>query len=237
MLRHLLPFALVAVAFAGTTHAQPRSPQREDLLDAITRHVQICAEITDDAARLTCFDRLQTRLGDVQSPNPQPTPLRPGAQPPGPGTLTTPGGAPATLGGNPQVQAIPPRDPDRAFDPNQSTYRPPDSMGAKPQPAVRRTGPRPVPPASRPMPLVTLDAHSLTYGESRYWQVTIAVTSNTNRVVDTQIQCTFTNSGRPIEEVYFGPIPVQPGENISTELIGPPTTAYVDSTNCRVLSP
>ena len=32
-------------------------------------------------------------------------------------------------------------------------------------------------------------------------------------------------------------VPIQPGEQISTELIGPPTTAYVDSTNCRVLSP
>jgi hypothetical protein len=27
------------------------------------------------------------------------------------------------------------------------------------------------------------------------------------------------------------------GEQITTELIGPPTTAFVDSTNCRVVSP
>jgi len=32
-------------------------------------------------------------------------------------------------------------------------------------------------------------------------------------------------------------VSLAPGEQISTELIGPPTTAYVDSTNCKVLSP
>ena len=26
-------------------------------------------------------------------------------------------------------------------------------------------------------------------------------------------------------------------EQVSTELIGPPTTAFVDSTNCRVMNP
>ena len=45
------------------------------------------------------------------------------------------------------------------------------------------------------------------------------------------------NAGRPVEDAYFGPVTIQPGEQISTELIGPPTTAYIDSTNCRVVSP
>jgi hypothetical protein len=45
------------------------------------------------------------------------------------------------------------------------------------------------------------------------------------------------NAGRPVEEVYFGPVTIQPGEQISTDLVGPPTTAYIDSTNCRVVSP
>ena len=45
------------------------------------------------------------------------------------------------------------------------------------------------------------------------------------------------NAGRPVEDVYFGPVTIQPGEQISTDLVGPPTTAYIDSTNCRVVSP
>lgn len=232
-MRHFLAPALILAA--ATASAQPRNQQREDLLDALTRHIQICTEINDSGQRLACFDRLQTRIGDVQAAGPQPTPLRPGAQPPAtepptPRPLTPPGGAPATLG-------PPQNDPDRAFDPRSTGYRPPESLGPKPQPPVRRSGPRPVPPASRPMPLVTLTAENLTYGEARYWQVTIGVTSNTTRTVDTQLQCTFTNAGKAVEDVYFGPVALQAGEQISTELIGPPTTAYVDSVNCKVLSP
>jgi hypothetical protein len=251
MVRFFLAPILMTAAFAASVQAQPRGQQREDLLDALSRHISICTEITEDNARLACFDRLQTRIGDVQPTTPSPTPLRTGPAPvpvpvpvPAPGQeptpLITPGGAPATLGGNPDVQAGPlpaPRDPDRAFDPQSSTYRPPEVMSPKPQPAVRRTGPRSVPPASRPMPLVSLTADNLTYGPTRYWQVSIGITSNTTRVVDTQVQCTFTNGGRPVEDVFFGPIPLQVGEQISTELVGPPTTAYIDSVSCKVLSP
>ena len=108
---------------------------------------------------------------------------------------------------------------------------------AKPQPPVRRTGPRPVPNFSTPQPLVTLAANNLTYGEARYWQVSIIITSNTPRTLTTQVQCTFLNSGRPVGDAYFGPTDIAAGEQISTDLIGPATTVFVDSTSCRVLSP
>jgi hypothetical protein len=110
-------------------------------------------------------------------------------------------------------------------------------MAPKPQPPVRRSGPRPIPYSAQPQPLVSLAANNLTYGESRYWQVTIIITSNTPRTLDTQVQCTFMNAGRSVGEAYFGPTAIAAGEQITTELIGPPTTAYVDSTNCRVLQP
>ena len=262
MLRHPLLLSLALVVAAGAGHAQPRGQSREDLLDALTRHIQICAEIADSQSRLSCYDRVQTQVGSVQ---PQPTPLgsanpSPNASPPpaggpppnapfgatplSPPPLTTPGGGVATLGGGNQVQAggVPPpmtSDPDRAFDPRgaASGYRPPEGIMPKPQPAVRRTGPRPIPNFSQPQPLVSLAANNLTYGEARYWQVTIVITSNTPRTLDTQIQCTFLNAGRPVGDAYFGPTAIAAGEQITTELIGPPTTAYVDTTNCRVLSP
>ena len=234
------------MATAG--HAQTR--KREDLLDALTTHIQICAEISDSQARLACYDKLQTRVGDVQPQAQPPTPLRPSAPPPtqmggtqfSPPPLAVPGGGTATLGGG-SVQGgtlgPPGSDPDAAFDTRSATsgYRPPEGVMPKPQPLVRRTGPRPIPNFSSPQSLVTLAAANLTYNDARYWQVTITITSNTPRTLTTQIQCTFMNAGQPVGDAYFGPTDIAAGEQISTELVGPPTTAFVDSTSCRVLSP
>jgi len=252
------------LAFAGAGHAQTRGPSRDDLLDALTRHIQICGEMTATEARLACYDRLQTQVGGVQGAAPAagaptpilaptPTPLQAGgvaapstgssisSTPITPQPLGIPGGGVATLGAGAQPPASPlgqPHDPNAAFDPRTATQpRPPEGLQPKPRPPVRRTGTRPIPYSATPQPLVVLGAANLTYGDSRYWQVSITLTSNTQRPIETQAQCTFMNAGRPIEDVYFGPVTIQPGEQISTELVGPPTTAYVDSTNCRVLSP
>jgi hypothetical protein len=256
MLRQSLLLGAALMMAPGAIDAQTRKPSREDLLDALTTHIQICAEIADGRDRLACYDKMQTKVGDVQPT--APTSLRPGTPPQqaaGPGggyqgaplappPLTVPGGGTATLGGG-GVQggtlgpAGPSTDPDAAFDTRGATsaYRPPEGAMPKPQPAVRRTGPRPIPNFSSPQPLVTLAANNLTYGEARYWQVSIVITSNTPRPLLTQIQCTFLNAGRPVGDAYFGPAEIAAGEQISTELVGPPTTAFVDSTNCKVLSP
>ncbi len=271
MLRQSLLLGVATVALAGTASAQQRGQSRDDLLDALTRHIQICSEITETQARLSCFDRLQTQIGGVQapakttptpiqaSPAPTPTPIMPSSpstgstmggsaisaapltpQPLTPQPLTVPGGGTATLGGpGPVTDPSAPRayDPDAAFDPRSSSYRPPENIGPKPQPQVQRTGPRPVRSYSTPQPLVAIGANNLTYGPTRYWQVSVSLTSNTTRPIETQAVCTFMNGGRSLEDAYFGPITIQPGEQITTELIGPPTTAYVDSTNCRIMRP
>lgn len=277
MLRQSLLFGVATIAAAGTASAQ----SRDDLLDALTRHIQICSEITETQARLSCFDRLQTQIGGVQAPTPtrSPTPLQatpapaptPTPIPPStagtmggsmgssagstmggssgssisstpltPQPLGVPGGGTATLGSSGPTTDSPASrgyDPDAAFDPRSSAYRPGESAGPKPQPQLRRTGPRPIPYASTPQPLVTLGANNLTYGPTRYWQVTVTLSSNTQRPLETQAVCTFMNGGRSLEDAYLGPITIQPGEQITTELIGPPTTTYVDSTNCRVMRP
>jgi len=262
MFRQSLLLGGAALVLAGAANAQQRGQSRDDLLDALTRHIQICTEISETQARLACFDRLQTQIGGVQAPAaapstaasaptpaPTPTPLQPmpapstgtsiGTAPLAPQPLAVPGGGVATLGSQqaPPSSTGPTYDPNAAFDPRTATYRPPENMGPKPQPQVRRTGQRPIPNASTPQPLVTLGANNLTYGDARYWQVTITLTSNTQRPLQTQAVCTFMNAGRTLEDAYFGPISIQPGEQITTELIGPPTTTYVDSTNCRVVSP
>lgn len=268
-----LGVALATIASVG--HAQPgRAPSREDLLDQLTRDIQICAEVSDNQQRLACYDKVQNHVGDAQASSRQPVPLAanpPSSAPPSGGApfgatplappggsagtlgpqgqappltsppLMTPGGGVATLGGpqgQPNTLAPPGSDPDAAYDPSRSgSSYPSDMTMPKPQPPIRRTGPRPLPYSPQPMPLVTLTANNLTYGASRYWQVSVSVTSNTPNTIDTQIQCTFRNAGRSVGEAYLGPVGLAPGEQISTELIGPPTTTYVDSTNCRVLSP
>ena len=85
MFRQSLLLGAATVALAGTTltgagHAQNRGQSRDDLLDALTRHIQICAEITDTQQRLSCYDRLQTQVGGVTAPPPTPTPLQAAAQ-------------------------------------------------------------------------------------------------------------------------------------------------------------
>jgi hypothetical protein len=252
MLRHALLLGVAITAFTATSEAQQRGQSRDDLLDALTRHIQICGEITETQQRLACYDRLQTQVGGVTPPSqPTPTPLQTQPSTPAPTMgssiastpltpqpLAIPGGGTATLGtGNPATPAPATQDPNAAFDPRSATYRPPETMGAKPQPQLRRTGPRPVPNYATPQPLVTLGAANLTYGDSRYWQVTVTLTSNTTRAVNTQAECTFMNAGRPVSTDYVGPISIQPGEQITTELIGPPTTSYIDSTNCKLISP
>jgi len=254
MLRQSLLLAAATVTFAGASQAQQRGQSRDDLLDALTRHIQICSEIADTQQRLSCYDRLQTQVGMTPPPaQPTPTPLQaapaaPAAPAPTPSIssapltpqpLAVPGGGVATLGGpTPPGAAAPPvQDPDAAFDPRTATYRPPETLGPKPQPQMRRTGPRPIPYSSTPQPLVTLGAANLTYGDTRYWQVTVTLTSNTPRPIDTQAECTFMNGGRPVSTDYLGPVTIQPGEQITTELIGPPTTTYVDSSNCKITRP
>jgi hypothetical protein len=175
-----------------------------------------------------------------------------GQTPLAPPPLMVPGGGAATLGGNAPSSSIyapppgsptplapppAPADPDAAFNPrNASTaYQQPGMP--RPQSELRRTGPRPVPNYGSNMPLVSLQVTNLTYGAARYWQVTVAVTSNVSRVLDTQVQCSFLNGGRSVGDATLGPVQLAAGEQVSTDLIGPPTTVFVDSTNCRVLSP
>jgi hypothetical protein len=278
-LRYPLLLGTALLTVAGAANAQQKS--REDLLDALTRHIQICAEISDSQSRLSCYDKVQTDVGNAPARAPTPTPLasnpppssmpspsqspppppnlsssggQVGQQPLAPPPLMVPGGGQATLGGNASSSSIyapppgpsgptplsPPTsaDPDAAFNPRAAaaSQAPADSM-PRPQPTLRRTGPRPVPNYGSNMPVVTLAVNNLTYGASRYWQVTVSVTSNVARPVDTQVQCSFLNGGRSVGDAYLGPVQLAAGEQVSTELVGPPTSTFVDSTNCRVVGP
>ena len=47
MLKTSLLLVAATAAAAGASHAQQRGQSRDDLLDALTRHIQICVEITE----------------------------------------------------------------------------------------------------------------------------------------------------------------------------------------------
>ncbi len=113
-------------------------------------------------------------------------------------------------------------------------FLPPEVM-PKPQTTVRRSGPRPLPKATQPMPRLSLLASNFDSNPSGYWQVTATLVSNTSRAVDARVQCSFQSAGRSIGEAEFGPTSVAPGEQVSAELFGPPTTANVDSATCRLV--
>ena len=181
------------------------NPMNQSLLLTPPRAVLHLGDIADSGDKLdeVHVQMTRTEYDRLKAAQPgSPTPLAP---PP----LQVPGGGPATLGGQVQAQNLPPsqtgmpQNPDAAFNPNAATnsYRPPEGVQPKPQPVVRRTGPRPIPNFSTPQPLVTLAATNLTYGEARYWQVTIVITSNTPRTLDTQVSCTFLNAGRSVGEL------------------------------------
>ena len=53
MLRQSLLIGVAGMAFAGASWAQQRGQSRDDLLDALTRHIQICGEMTDTQSRLS----------------------------------------------------------------------------------------------------------------------------------------------------------------------------------------
>ena len=269
ILRQSLLLGVATAALAGVGHAQTRGQSRDDLLDALTRHIQICAEIADTQQRLSCYDRLQNQVGGVSAPAPTPTPLQaapapsmqspplstgssissaplssqplspqPLSPPLSPQPLGVPGGGVATLGGPAPPLGAPPssQDPNAAFDPSSSTFRVPEAIGccsrrcaapvrsrirysSTPQPLVTRAPP--TSPMAIHVPLVSHgDAHlQLAEGPQH------------------RMECTFMNAGRPVSTDYLGPVYIQPGEQITTELIGPPTTTYIDSTNCKVVSP
>ena len=138
-----------------------------------------------------------------------------------------------------QRRKTPSSDPDHPASPRESSavHQPPEGRMSRSQPSLRRTGPRPLPNYGQPMPLVSLTAANLTHGASRLWQITVTMTSNTTRAVDTQVQCNFLNGGRSVLSANLGPVVIAAGEQISTELIGPETTVFVDSATCRVMIP
>lgn len=228
-----------ALGLAATATAQPVSSpgSREDTLDSLVRRLQICGETQEATRRLDCYDAVARTLGtrpvgSLGSTAPAPS---------GPAVMPPPAAAAPAPSGGYVGNVTAPDDPDRAFNPNdpndQRGHVAADPYPPPPQPQPRRTGPGPLPADYQRMPIVTLNTSQFGYNEQRYWQVTVDVANNIPQLIDTEVGCTFTNAGRPVKETRFTATAVQPGEHVMTEVIGPPTTTYVDGVTCHVINP
>ena len=213
--------ATAAIAWPATTGCRPRwaTPNRLAPAGHRASRVPVAAagdrsgrrwQLSEHHARPAAFDRARRRHGDLGRRRPGRAPWRPHPAIP----------MPRTTRGR-RLRAIVRR---KARCPSRNL------RCAAPARARSRISPR----RSRSS---NLAANNLTYGEARYWQVTIVVTSNTPRTLSTQVQCTFLNGGRPVGDAYFGPTDIAAGEQISTELIGPPTTVFVDFDQLQGVEP
>ncbi|TXL82207.1 hypothetical protein FHP25_00460 [Vineibacter terrae] len=161
--------AVLVVLGAGTAAAQqqPSLDRSSDMLDTMTRRLKLCAEITDTAARLTCYDRVESG-GSAPTPTPTPTPQAgpapaPQAAPPPPTPAPPPRSPAAAPPSAVTSQPIAPPDPsrvgqddkpvapeDRAFDPRtQGRGGPGTTIGAAPGVVLPGQGPSTVEPQWR----------------------------------------------------------------------------------------
>jgi hypothetical protein len=122
---------------------------------------------------------------------------------------------------------------DRAFDPqSQSVVR-----GTSVQtPAVIAMGSVPI-TAGPTMPIATIDDASLSVIPGQRWRVVLYLNNNSAGTINPAIDCRFTNTGRPVEEVRANLPPVAAGQRVGTTIYGPQANVFVDRAECRLASP
>ncbi|MCW5747406.1 MAG: hypothetical protein KIT36_14555 [Alphaproteobacteria bacterium] len=246
--------AALALLQTGAAIAQPASLDRSsEMLDAMIRRMKLCAEITDAAARLACYDRIEAGEAPVPAAGspaapattaaPRPVSAPPGALPP----PAAPMPDPAKVGKD--DKPVPPED--KAFDPRaQGRGGPGSTVGAAPgvilpgqgtgtvAPPWRRIGAVPMRsvPGSR-VPVVTLELPGLRPGADYRWQLSMVLANNTPRTFDVTIACAFRNGDRPVSDLTVILRGVRGGEKVAAEISGPPTHQFVDNAPCHVVSP
>ncbi len=148
--------ALFVLAVAGGAAAQRGADRSSDLLDALARRLKICSEITDNAQRLGCYDRIETDVGSGAAAAPAPVPVppvaaapRPLAPPPGAGPVTAqplppPPGTAAPQPGDARPLAPPPAATDQP-----QTFRDPATGRVYDPGNVGQPADKPVPPEDR----------------------------------------------------------------------------------------
>ncbi len=123
---------------------------------------------------------------------------------------------------------------DRAFDPKAQIATAPNVVVQRPAANVLGTVPITAGPT---VPIVTLESPSLQAIPGDRWVAPIYVTNNSGDVASAQVGCTFTNSGRSVQETRVIVPAAGPGQRLGMPVYGPRTDVFVDRVLCRVLTP
>lgn len=123
---------------------------------------------------------------------------------------------------------------DRAFDPLAQAARVQGVVVQRPK--ITPLGAVPI-TAGPTVPIVNLENASLNAVPGQRWQVVLYLNNNSARTVVPLLHCSFTNSGKPVEETRILMPPVGPGIRVGFTVYGPTTSLFVDRANCRVESP
>lgn len=87
------------------------------------------------------------------------------------------------------------------------------------------------------VPIVTIDGPTLQAIPQDRWLTVLYVTNNSAAEANAQIGCTFTNSGRNVQETRVIVPTAGPGQRLGVPVYGPRTDVFVDRVLCRVLTP
>lgn len=123
---------------------------------------------------------------------------------------------------------------DRAFVPNAQVATAPNVVVQRPAATLIGTVPITAGPT---VPIVTLDSPSLQAIPGDRWVAPIYVTNNSGAPASAQVGCTFTNSGRSVQETRVIVPAAGPGQRLAMPVYGPRTEVFVDRVLCRVLTP
>jgi hypothetical protein len=123
---------------------------------------------------------------------------------------------------------------DRAFDPNAQRVVVEGVAVQRPRANLMAVVPVTAGPG---VPIVTIDGASLQAVPGERWLAVLYVTNNSGNVVETVVGCTFTNTGRKVEDTRAIIPAAGPGERLGLAVYGPPVSLFVDQATCRVMSP
>jgi hypothetical protein len=137
---------------------------------------------------------------------------------------------PENVGGGP---SDPTKWENRAFNPQGQTAVAGSSVQT---PNVTPIGTVPI-TAGPSVPIAVIDNATLVAIPSQRWQVVLYLNNNSAGTINPVIECLFTNSGNPVEQVTANLPPVAGGQRVGLTVYGPGTNLFVNRADCRLRSP
>ena len=122
---------------------------------------------------------------------------------------------------------------DRAFNPQAQTIGVPGTTVQIPR--VTLLGSVPI-TAGPTVPIAALDNATLSAIPGQSWQVVLYLNNNSAQTISPIIDCRFTNSGVPVENVRASLPAVGGGQRVGLTIDGPRTNLFVDRADCNIAS-